>query len=471
MSQGEENLPSVTELVNRQTSNEVVIIDKPNEDLNQETEEAQPSETPSEPPEVPPHKTSTENSESSAKEGAGAKKPRSRHRNKRYTHNEKRYHSEVRQEAVQQALAAMQSEKNVPMPSKRSSVMPQTNQDEDTDVSSSDGESDVPQAAAAAAISDTSSNCSLPAPTTAPPPLPTPAEEVQEEETPPLLPRGASQAGPSRPLPASPARQMSMPEDSSTRNDRRREQQQRHQRDQRKRREKEHQSRGAQALAAAGSLDDEYAISVKNQRSQTRHASSERSRQPSNDQPTTEQLMAVNQENLEPCKLFPFKSTNISIAFLFQMMSCSWANNSSRWKDLNKYRLRMSRCKANWFNIVCDQPQITTGHTTNTGTKSSRDLSPSSTQCHTTLKSLDCPTWAQADRHPITTAKWEPCRGGKYRLKFNSYSIRWRSRGNDIWPSSTRTTMSNLRLLPIPKILTLPRLKAVRWHLLLERNW
>ena len=47
----------------------------------------------------------------------------------RYTHNEKRYHSEVRQEAVQQALAAINQGKQnnnalgVPMPSKRSSVM------------------------------------------------------------------------------------------------------------------------------------------------------------------------------------------------------------------------------------------------------------------------------------------------------------------------------------------------------------
>ena len=47
----------------------------------------------------------------------------------RYTHNEKRYHSEVRQEAVQQALAAINLEKqannglDVPMPSKRISVM------------------------------------------------------------------------------------------------------------------------------------------------------------------------------------------------------------------------------------------------------------------------------------------------------------------------------------------------------------
>jgi len=49
----------------------------------------------------------------------------------RYTHNEKRYHSEVRQEAVQQALAAMQSKAKptVPMPSKRSSVMKTSQQD------------------------------------------------------------------------------------------------------------------------------------------------------------------------------------------------------------------------------------------------------------------------------------------------------------------------------------------------------
>ena len=52
----------------------------------------------------------------------------------RYTHNEKRYHSEVRQEAVQQALAAINLDKQsknalvVPMPSKRSSVMQRSSQ-------------------------------------------------------------------------------------------------------------------------------------------------------------------------------------------------------------------------------------------------------------------------------------------------------------------------------------------------------
>ncbi|XP_011495834.1 PREDICTED: disco-interacting protein 2 homolog A [Ceratosolen solmsi marchali] len=45
--------------------------------------------------------------------------------NRRLTRNESRYHSEVRQEAVQQALAAMQSrpKPSLPMPSKRTSVM------------------------------------------------------------------------------------------------------------------------------------------------------------------------------------------------------------------------------------------------------------------------------------------------------------------------------------------------------------
>ena len=41
---------------------------------------------------------------------AAKNKARSRNRHKRYTHSEKRYHSEVRQEAVQQALAAMHSD-------------------------------------------------------------------------------------------------------------------------------------------------------------------------------------------------------------------------------------------------------------------------------------------------------------------------------------------------------------------------
>nr|CAD7439016.1 unnamed protein product [Timema bartmani] len=60
--------------------------------------------------------------------GPGTTSPASRAKrrgNRRLTRNESRYHSEVRQEAVQQALAAMQSrpKPSLPMPSKRTSVM------------------------------------------------------------------------------------------------------------------------------------------------------------------------------------------------------------------------------------------------------------------------------------------------------------------------------------------------------------
>lgn len=50
---------------------------------------------------------------------------RARRTQRRVTHNEKRYHSEVRQEAVQQALAALKNrpKPSMPMPSKRSSVL------------------------------------------------------------------------------------------------------------------------------------------------------------------------------------------------------------------------------------------------------------------------------------------------------------------------------------------------------------
>ena len=53
----------------------------------------------------------------------------------RYTHSEKRYHSEVRQEAVQQALAAMHGKNanKVPLPSKRSSVTGRTTAKDDED--------------------------------------------------------------------------------------------------------------------------------------------------------------------------------------------------------------------------------------------------------------------------------------------------------------------------------------------------
>ena len=80
------------------------------------------------PPPVPPASTKAKVSSS-----GGAKKVRSRHRQKRYTHSEKRYHSEVRQEAVQQALAAMKgTTKAVPLPSKRSSVL-RTSKNEEND--------------------------------------------------------------------------------------------------------------------------------------------------------------------------------------------------------------------------------------------------------------------------------------------------------------------------------------------------
>ncbi|KRF97799.1 uncharacterized protein Dwil_GK17656, isoform B [Drosophila willistoni] len=50
---------------------------------------------------------------------------RQRRTQRKVTHNEKRYHSEVRQEAVQQALAALKSrpKPSLPMPSKRTSVL------------------------------------------------------------------------------------------------------------------------------------------------------------------------------------------------------------------------------------------------------------------------------------------------------------------------------------------------------------
>ena len=51
----------------------------------------------------------------------------------RFTKSDKRYHSEVRQEAVQQALAAMQGKNanKVPLPSKRSSVTRTTARDDE----------------------------------------------------------------------------------------------------------------------------------------------------------------------------------------------------------------------------------------------------------------------------------------------------------------------------------------------------
>ncbi|XP_076385958.1 disco-interacting protein 2 isoform X1 [Megachile rotundata] len=67
--------------------------------------------------------------------------------NRRLTRNESRYHSEVRQEAVQQALAAMQGrpKPSLPMPSKRTSVMARSPDRErrDSGESSSDEDSVV----------------------------------------------------------------------------------------------------------------------------------------------------------------------------------------------------------------------------------------------------------------------------------------------------------------------------------------
>ncbi|XP_070495402.1 disco-interacting protein 2-like isoform X4 [Chironomus tepperi] len=74
------------------------------------------------------------------KDGTGQGKHR-RNGQKRVTHNEKRYHSEVRQEAVQQALAALKNrpKPSLPMPSKRSSVFnrsPERGDEQDSDSTS-----------------------------------------------------------------------------------------------------------------------------------------------------------------------------------------------------------------------------------------------------------------------------------------------------------------------------------------------
>lgn len=69
---------------------------------------------------------------------------RARRTQRRVTHNEKRYHSEVRQEAVQQALAAMQNrpKPSLPMPSKRTSVMAKSpDRDRHDSASSTDDDS------------------------------------------------------------------------------------------------------------------------------------------------------------------------------------------------------------------------------------------------------------------------------------------------------------------------------------------
>ncbi|XP_043672262.1 disco-interacting protein 2 homolog A isoform X4 [Vespula pensylvanica] len=112
--------------------------------------------------------------------GGGRPQPRARRTQRRVTHNEKRYHSEVRQEAVQQALAAMQGrpKPSLPMPSKRTSVMARSPERErrDSGESSSDEDSVVTEESPGAGgptgtgLSDTSSTGS--ARDTPPPPRP-----------------------------------------------------------------------------------------------------------------------------------------------------------------------------------------------------------------------------------------------------------------------------------------------------------
>ncbi|XP_073975314.1 disco-interacting protein 2 isoform X12 [Rhodnius prolixus] len=84
-----------------------------------------------------------------ARSGHGASSPSARAKRRttnrsRLTRNESRYHSEVRQEAVQQALAAMQGrpKPSLPMPSKRTSVMAKSpDRDRHDSASSSDEDS------------------------------------------------------------------------------------------------------------------------------------------------------------------------------------------------------------------------------------------------------------------------------------------------------------------------------------------
>ncbi|VVC99775.1 unnamed protein product [Leptidea sinapis] len=74
--------------------------------------------------------------------GSSRQHTRNRRTHRRVTHNEKRYHSEVRQEAVQQALAEMQNrpKPSLPMPSKRTSMMAKSPDRERHDLSSSSDE-------------------------------------------------------------------------------------------------------------------------------------------------------------------------------------------------------------------------------------------------------------------------------------------------------------------------------------------
>ncbi|XP_058987472.1 disco-interacting protein 2 isoform X2 [Musca domestica] len=77
----------------------------------------------------------------------GYENSRVRRTHRKITHNEKRYHSEVRQEAVQQALAALKTrpKTNLPMPSKRSSVLNRSPDRNNDDTESSSEDESIPE--------------------------------------------------------------------------------------------------------------------------------------------------------------------------------------------------------------------------------------------------------------------------------------------------------------------------------------
>ncbi|XP_073840161.1 disco-interacting protein 2 isoform X2 [Musca autumnalis] len=77
----------------------------------------------------------------------GYENSRVRRTHRKITHNEKRYHSEVRQEAVQQALAALKTrpKTNLPMPSKRSSVLNRSPERNNDDTESSSEDESIPE--------------------------------------------------------------------------------------------------------------------------------------------------------------------------------------------------------------------------------------------------------------------------------------------------------------------------------------
>ncbi|XP_059217269.1 disco-interacting protein 2 isoform X2 [Stomoxys calcitrans] len=77
----------------------------------------------------------------------GYENSRVRRTHRKITHHEKRYHSEVRQEAVQQALAALKTrpKTNLPMPSKRSSVLNRSPERNNEDSDSSTEDESIPE--------------------------------------------------------------------------------------------------------------------------------------------------------------------------------------------------------------------------------------------------------------------------------------------------------------------------------------